>query len=222
MGIGWWLWACLVISVVSITAGYALTPLLLEDRRRIGLRTLIGKGTWKFTESWASTLTASAGVLGLVLATEVLPEQTQIPKSTYVLLNLMFAVLVVTATLFYNAIRVPKKIPVTSNILAIRESQDASPKVFHVEYETGTTTENRGFVIVFLAASALVLWAVLGQLVTTWYVLGEINSLPQYVAGIFTTAVPVLGVSAVIYGVASVPWTLYNQAERGITEFILP
>jgi hypothetical protein len=202
MSIETWLLIVLPVSAVVIVAlGYIIAKVMLDNAKLLGF---MGTGSWKVTESWASTLTASGAVLGLILAAQVLPEQPQtFSRNTYVMLNLMFGVVIVAATLFYNAIRLPRR------VATVEKGQ------------TTTTTENQGLVLIFLIASAMVLWALFGQLVTTWYLLGEIAALPSYVYGIFRNVIRISAVLAVVYGIGSVPWTLYNQANRKDKDWIL-
>jgi hypothetical protein len=218
-----WMWTFLVVSIVTVVIGYGIAKLILSNH--IKLHSFMGTGSWKFSESWASTLTASGAVLGLVLAAEVLPPETEIPKKTYVMLNLMFGVIIVAAALIYNAIRWPRKGSAEKgqNITTIKETHRSGLKLFVVEYEEQKTetTENQGFVIVFLIASAMILWALLGQLVTAWYLLGEMTSLTSYIDTIFRWLIRASVVLTIIYGVASVPWTLYNQVNRDNKDWIL-
>ena len=97
-----------MIAFVVVILSYALTyPQVgakLFDR--------MGGGDWKFTESWASTLTALGGILSNVLATQVLPSDTdteKLTKSTYIVYGLMFAAVIVVGTGLYNSLRTQKK-----------------------------------------------------------------------------------------------------------------
>ena len=68
----------------------------------------MGTGDWKFTESWASTLTALGGILGIILAADLLPSKTSAEKlvaGTFTTYNLMFAIVIVIGTALYNTFR---------------------------------------------------------------------------------------------------------------------
>src|SRR5688572_19881399 len=113
MSIDTWFLVILPASAIGIVVlGYVIAKVAVNDVKResIKLRSFMGTGTWKFNESWASTLTASGALLGLILAAQVLPQEPQtFPRNTYVMLNLMFGAVIVAAALFYNAIRLPRK-----------------------------------------------------------------------------------------------------------------
>lgn len=197
------------ILVVSISYGvtYSLVGAKLLDR--------MGASDWKFSESWASTLTASGAVLGTVLGAQILPtatsEQTSL-KPTFVIFNLMFVTTVVVAAALYNTFRFqnrvaqpPEGTPKTGETPKIEPPPTNAPT---------TAFQYQGFVVCFLIASVLVLWAVLGQLLTLWRLLGEALSPSNPIYTIFTILLALAGVLALVYGATSVPWTLRNQAYR--------
>lgn len=224
VGIKGWFIISFVASIAAIFAGY-IVALIRTPEGQTRLRERMGTGSWKFSESWASTLTASGAVLGLILAVEVLPKKTEIPKDDYVMLELMFGVIVVAATLFYNAIRWPKEVAIEEEeIVETVTREQTDPEKTKVEHkkQKKKAVENMGLVLFFLIASLLILWAVLGQLVTTYYLLTEIDSLPPYIDWILYIVVVVSWGLAVAYGCISIPWTLENQVHRKNRNWIVP
>jgi flagellar basal body-associated protein FliL len=196
----------LALVIVSYVITYSRVGAKPGDR--------MGASDWKFTESWASTLTASGGILGTVLAGQVLPAVTReeiAAKTSFVVFHLMFAAIVVVAAALYNTFRFQNRVvqppggtPKAGETPRIEPPQQAAPTVYQYQ----------GYVICFLIASALVLWAVLGQLFTVWRLLGEVLSPSDPIYGIFTILLGLAVVLALIYGATSVPWTLRNQAYR--------
>jgi hypothetical protein len=177
----------------------------------------VGAGDWKVTESWASTLTALGGILGTILTAQVLPSETVTQKDTsgsFGVFKLMFAVLVVVATALYNTLRIQKKVvKPAEEPLRPGETPKVEPPA---KTETPTVFEYQGFVVFFLVTSALVLWAVLGQLLTAWHLLDKVpnTSLSASIHTVFQFSLVSAGILALVYGATSVPWTLRNQAYR--------
>lgn len=194
-----------IVSIIIVVAGYSLAKLRFQELSSISLLTRMGTSSWKFNESWASTLTAVGAILGLILAAEVIPKQPQtFSTTTYVMLNLLFGAGIVAATLTYNAIRWPKNVDVF---------EKGHPVI--VDGERVQTTENQGFVLVFLIASSMTLWALFGQLLTTWLLLDEITRpLSPFVETFARIVIPLSAFLAAVYGIASIPWTLINQTNR--------
>ena len=248
---------CPVISKEAWLAGNYLVPLFLLALflvligygiawARFGISPLapMGTGSWKFTESWASTLTGSSALLGLILAAQVLPPENAGVKNTYVMFNLMFGMIIVFAALLYNVLRLSVMVPGTNGstivvenptkVTVIEGGEGGTPPTVTENPEqvtvdggqTVTATENQGIVLVFLVACVLVLWAVFGQLITTCHLIGDIESLPASLNWIFDKVIFVSGLLAIVYSVASVTWTLYTQKVREVTGqgkgFILP
>jgi hypothetical protein len=61
-----WTLLLLGVAIVVVIGSYAISL------RELGVKPLdrMGAGDWKFTESWASTLTALGGILTTVLAAQ--------------------------------------------------------------------------------------------------------------------------------------------------------
>lgn len=207
-----WALVLLLIAFVVVISSYAVTygavGAKLFDR--------MGASDWKFTESWASTLTASGALLGVVLSAQILPtgtpEQVEM-KTAFTVFHLMFAAAVVVAAALYNTFRIQKKVV---------QPSDGAPKAGETptiepppRAADTTAYQYQGFVVCFLVASSLVLWAVLGQLLTVGRLLGVVLSRSDPVAyGVFTVLLFLAGALALLYGATSVPWTLRNQAYR--------
>jgi flagellar basal body-associated protein FliL len=182
------IWILLAVALGIVLVTYAVTY------RRVGAKLFdrMGAGDWKFNESWASTLTASGGIISTILAAQVLPNDTdpeKITKATFVAFHLLFAFVVIIAAALYNTFRWEVDIPKDGKL----------------------AKQYQGFVICFLVASALVLGAVLGQLVTVWHLLGAIPFFPAPIYTMLKVFLVSAGILALVYGVISVPWTLRNQ-----------
>jgi hypothetical protein len=208
----WFLVAVPISAIAIVLIGYRIAKYkYLIIRNNVNPFTRMGTGSWKFNESWASTLTATGAVLGLILAAELLPEQPQtFSTATYVMLNLLFGATIVVATLLYNAVRWPKR---------VCTYEKGEPVV--VNGQPVTVTENQGVVVVFMLASAIVLWGLFGQLLTTWYLLGELTYLTTYYVDLaFRILVLLSALLSAAYGILSVPWTLLNQVNRRDKDWI--
>jgi flagellar basal body-associated protein FliL len=221
-----WALILIVVAFATVMVSYGITYFWVGakpfDR--------MGAGDWKFSESWASTLTALGGILGAILAAQVLPSETTAEKlasGSFVVFNLMFAVVVVVATAVYNTLRFqqecvepPEGTPSTGETPKVepppKTEGPLTPEETEKAAETKKVFEYQGFVVCFLVASALVLWAVLGQLLTAWYLLDEVpdDALSDPVHTIFEILLALAAALALVYGATSVPWTLLNQAYR--------
>lgn len=101
---------------------------------------------WDFSTGFASTLVAGGGLLTIIVAAGVLPEETQaFSKSEYTALGLIFAAAIVVAGIIYAA--------------------------FEIEEEG----KRHGSVWAFLAAAFVTVWATFGQLVVLWLLVGELT-----------------------------------------------
>jgi hypothetical protein len=110
------------------------------------LKERLGPVAWKFTDSWASNLTAVGAILGTLVSAELLPERrVYVSEDWLKALNVFFGVLLVVAPFVYSSMRVPTK-PYPEG--------DKEP-------------EYKGLVVGFLLACGITLWAVVGELMTT-------------------------------------------------------
>lgn len=153
----------------------------------------VGPGNWSFNDSWASTLTAFGAVIGGILASNVLPAQGRyVSVQNIVLLNIVFGFLVVLAPFVYTATGV---------------------KVIVPGFPPGTppTVGYEGTVITFLIASAMTLWAALGEVGTMALAAAELSHGGTV---FYVVAIVLLIVSALMltYVWRSIRWVLDVQA----------
>lgn len=182
----------------------------------------MGAGEWKFSESWASTLTALGGILGSVLTAQLLPSETATQKltnSTFVGFNLMFTIAIVVAAALYNTFRSQREcVKPTDGTPKPGETPKIDPPKVELASaeEAQKTFEYQGKVVYFLLASTLVLWAVFGQLLTAWLLLDQVPdaTLSNLISIVFRILLVLAAVLALVYGYRSVPWTLRNQAYK--------
>jgi len=175
-------------GVIALCCGFRLST------KKKKLYAEMGLPTWTFTGSWASNLTVASGVLNTTLGVTVLPEQTYyLNKSTYIALNILFVGIAGLAPVVYNFTR------------RMVENPNALD---------GTGVEYRGRVIYFLIASAVTLWAVLGQLgmqTLTVFELHEGGSIPKSVFVTLLLVLALLTILLIIYAVYTICKTAMTQ-----------
>jgi len=156
---------------------------LTEDH----LNQQLGSPKWNYSESWASTFTLGAGVVGTLLSSSgVVPASTSyLPNAAYGALHVLFLVVAGAAPLIYVA------------------SQTAdSSGVPH------------GVVRWFLVATAVTLWAAWGQLATLGFLIAELlleGTLSLRTAILWLI---VVGLPAILMGVYSwkgIKWRINRQ-----------
>lgn len=156
----------------------------------------MGPANWDFTTSWASTLTAVGALLGSILAAGVLPDETQrLSNAAFAGLNLFFGLLIPVAPLVYNATRGPK-------------DTDAA---------TGKQPQYQGYVWSFLLASAITLWAVLGELATIFLLLAEMQaegSMSAPAILMFQSLLLIAVVFLIVYVWRTIYWTVRIQTSE--------
>jgi hypothetical protein len=117
--------------------------------------TLGGAAEIDFTKSFASTLTAVGALLGTIIAAGVLPEETvNLSKGAYVGLNLTFGVAIVIAAAVAGSFFTSK---------AVNGKEGAEWKV-------------KGYVWPFMLGALVTLWAVFGEMYTTFWLIGELGA----------------------------------------------
>jgi hypothetical protein len=177
----------LLVSVVVV----AITCISLS-RKKISLLRRMGGATWTFGQSWGANVTIGAGLLGTFLTLVAFPEHPQIlDKGSYTLLQALFAALIALAPLVYGLFR-----------------RDVQANINGV-----ATTDSQGYVMMFLFAGGLVLWAALGQLTSLGvlireFVLGE--GLAPFTGNILEALVLILWLLLVVYALHS----LYLTAKQ--------
>ena len=154
------------------------------------LKKRMGPPDWKFSESWASTLTLVGGILGTILAqSDVLPTPTHyLPNAAYGALNVLFVMTTLLAPLLYAAMQTV-------------EEGKGEPKFL-------------GFVGWFLVASAVTLWGVLGELLTVALLVAEMQiggALPLQSIGVFLALVLLALVLLGFYLWRGIDWRLKYQ-----------
>jgi hypothetical protein len=181
-----------VVGITLILAVFVVTSrgidLKLTKERLDGH---LGSPKWNYSESWASTFTLGAGVVGTLLSSSgIVPASTSLlPNAAYGALHLLFLLVAGAAPLVYVA----------------SQKADASG-VPH------------GVVRWFLIAAAVTLWAAWGQLATLGLLIAEIlveGTLSQKTAIVWLL---VVGLPAILMGVYSwkgIEWRInYQDALR--------
>ena len=103
----------------------------------------LGPVNWSFNDSWASNLTVVLALFDSFFVDDLLPESgTMVDPAIYSNLAILFAALVIVGPFIYTA---------TS-----------------AQVVKGSESQRQGYVWTFAVSAALILWAVLGQLSTTF------------------------------------------------------
>lgn len=119
------------------------------------LGTLVGGPQWSFGTSFATNFTVGAGLLTPLLGVSVTSDALHyMTKSSYTLLALLFAALLLIAPALFSFFSVPRQI---------------------ISAPGQTTTTASGSVRLFLVTSALMIVAVAGQLITVGLAIGEVK-----------------------------------------------
>jgi len=153
----------------------------------------MGKPEWDLSKSWATSLTALGALLGTVISGGLTRNMTNAG------LNLFFGVLVLIAPILYTA---------TARYI-----------------ETGTGDEKRheaqGFVGIFLLTNLLIVWAVLGELITVLIILYNVASttiLTSPIKYIFLIFLVAALVCVGVYVLRTLPWTVHDQLQTAQKE----
>jgi hypothetical protein len=128
----------MIILLLAVIAIVAVSALRRWRTLSYNLSTPMDLPTWSFGSSWAANLTAVGALFGTVLSSTLkLPTTPLLSKDAYTGLFLFFGAVVIVAGFFYTA---------------TRASDKAQANVYH------------GYILTFLIACALTVWAVLGEL----------------------------------------------------------
>jgi hypothetical protein len=181
-------WQSFVILVSgSLALGVGLLAAIASSPR---LRQRMGAPSWSGADSWGTNLTVGAGLVNGVLAIAVLTDTTAyMTKSSYTALSMILASLVLLAPIVYGLFR--REVDITE--------QSSVP----TDPSTLTTKEFEGYVIAFIVAGFLTLWASLGQLMTFALLIGELRMadvIGTGVAVVVAMLVAVVAVGLLIYG----------------------
>lgn len=144
--------------LIPLAAAFVLMVLAwLIGVMGVSLRTPLPALDFDFKTSFASTLTAVGALLGTIIAAGVLPENTvNLSKDAFTALNLLYGVAIVAAGIVYLAAQKSVWVPKTDD-----------PKT--------EVRKQQGFVGLFLVATTITVWAVLGELWTTWLLVDELG-----------------------------------------------
>jgi len=125
-----------------VTAVIVIVTAANLHRRNIGLLRLMGQVNFSFERSWGANVTLGAALLMTLIGLTTFPDRPQLmSKPSYSMLQMLFAALVTMAPLAYNLIR--RDVAVNNG-----------------------GVDTRGYVITYLFAGGLVLWAAMGQMAT--------------------------------------------------------
>lgn len=172
-GTPWWIWVTVFAPLGAAIALVGYSWVTDDSGARHNDR--LGPANWDFSASFASTLTVFGSLLGTILSANVLPANTLVPANTYTGLNLMFGVIVIVGPLIYTATQ--------TTVQVHRGFPSAEPQY-------------QGTVWGFLVATALTLWAVIGELATIGLVLNEIRRGGSLPAVALWVMVALLAISA--------------------------
>ena len=182
--------------ILLVSAGLALAAgglaAIVSSAR---LRDRMGAPSWSASDSWGTNLTVGAGLVNGVLALAVTDTTAYMTKSSYTALNMVLASLVLLAPIVYGLFR--REVegagePVDPNVPA--SLLNAPAKRFE------------GYVIVFIVAGFLTLWASLGQLLTFALLIGELriaDVIGNGVAIVVAVLVIVVAIGLLIYGLVT-------------------
>ena len=159
---------------------------------KVSLIKRMGSATWNFGQSWGANVAIAGGLLGIFLTTLAFPEQTSLDRSSYTMLQALFAGIIALAPPVYSLIRTDVQAKTPSG-LAITDSQ--------------------GCVIMFLLASGLVLWGAIGQVVMLAKLVQEYvaaGTLNNAIGTALCVLAACLAILLVVYGLRS----MYQTAKE--------
>lgn len=190
----------LPFSVNFIIIGSAAIAVALSAIRALTLRHRLGyllsAPSWDFSKSWASTFTVVGAVLGTILSSLVLPDTpVRFSKATLAGMNLVFGVAILLAPLVFALTQTGRRV-----------KKDSSPE----------ETQPQGPVAGYLAASAVTLTGVIGQLVTVFFLLDEIGAkgaLPGLALFFMAGLLAIAGVIVLVHAWKTMGWTAANGTE---------
>lgn len=191
-------WGSLVLAVIVVGARWFCLPGGYRSAKRP-----LGEVNWSFTDSWASTLTAGGAILGTILATSGIVPDAAAPLSPGALagLNLLFAFIIVLAPLAFSA--------------AARVRAPLSD-------DTGDGPRYQGYSGLFMAATVLTVWAVLGELAATAILLRELSAgtLSDSLTWLFLVLLVVSVAAVVLYAWGTIRATVTYEppADQGIRQ----
>jgi hypothetical protein len=166
------------------------------------ISSFMGNAKWDFTQSWASNLTIFSALLTTILAAPLDSNNHDLPHFNG--LNLFYSLLALLAPIVYNATGSWRLVDTPAS--ATRE-KDSPP----------TEKQYQGYILSFLVACTLTLWAVIGELGSIFPLLSDLNATTT---SIFSAPVIVLfqvilfiGIAliACFYAPRTIYWTVKEQ-----------
>lgn len=180
------------LGIAALIVGITIWSLVTKG---ISLLTPMGGASWSFEQSWGANVTIGAAILGTFLTLLAFPSHPHImEKTSYSLLQVIFAALIALAPLVYGLIR--RNIQVNVNGIAAVDTQ--------------------GFVIMFLLAGGLVLWGALGQVVTFGVLVEEFilsGNLAPSLGRATQVLASILCLLLIVYGLRSLYRTAKNLSK---------
>jgi len=199
-----------ILASASLALGVGLLVAIASSPR---LRQRMGAPSWSGADSWGTNLTVGAGLVNGVLAIAVLSDTTAyMTKSSYMALSMVLASLVLLAPIVYGLFR--REVDVTEEA-----SESADPSA-PISLLADTTKDFEGYVIVFIVAGCLTLWASLGQLMTFALLIGELRIADVIGSGVGVVVailVAVVAVGLLIYGFVAMVDAAKAAAEASTT-----
>jgi hypothetical protein len=175
-------------SLLLAGATVVLVAFKLKSKSIHPLGTM-GGTTWNFQQSWGSNVTIASGLLSALLTATYLtfPEHPHLmPRGSYGLLQSLFMLLLPLAPLAYGLL---------SRDVQVQVSGPGGASVAH--------TESQGYIVMYLLAGGLILWAALGQAATLLLLLIEFligNMIDVLIGGILVALIGLLILLLAVYG----------------------
>jgi hypothetical protein len=181
----------------SLGAAIAVACSAAYRAREIPLTARMGSPRWDFSQSWASTFTGAAGILGGALSAQLIPgDGFLLPQRSYVSLAVFFSALALLAPLAYASARQPVRVAADS----------AKSGRFEYHYQ--------GRVIAFFIAGAITLWAFFGQAALVGMLFAEIRAaghLSSAAVAAVQAVLSAVGVLMAVHASSSLTTTVRQQ-----------
>ena len=130
---------------LALAAVVVLITTVRLKKQNIDLKDRMGNSTWSFGQSWGANVAIAGALLGAIFTATIFPDHAHfMSKNSYAMLQALFAAIIALAPLVYALIRDD----VVANLNGV------------------VSTNSQGYVIMFLIAGGLVLWAAIGQVTT--------------------------------------------------------
>jgi hypothetical protein len=185
------------IAFVSLVIAALIVGITIGSLFKKGISLLrpMGGASWSFEQSWGANVTIGAAILGTFLTLLAFPSHPHImEKTSYSLLQVIFAALIALAPLVYGLIR--RNVQVNANGVAAVDTQ--------------------GFVIMFLLAGGLVLWGAFGQVITFGVLVEEFilsDNLAPSLGRVTQALAVILCLLLIVYGLRSLYQTAKNLSK---------